>query len=403
MTHNKLKFRCRRIITPDGPINGYLAEEDGIITEITKDKLSDALDCGEWTMIPGIFDTHNHASCGYSPDGKTKEETELRTSKYLKALASFGVTSVFPTLFATEPDQASYDSLKVLAAFVGKLQNGAQPLGVNFEGPFLNRTGEHEKRYLAKPIDMDYVEKCFAVAPGLIRVMGLAPEHAGSRKLIEYLKAHNAIAAMAHTDADSKIAFKSFEDGITVATHTCNVMVGIHHRDVGGLGAALLDDRVNCELICDGIHVCNDMLKLILRAKSHETVMMISDSSRFVGMPKGTYLIHGETRIIDDEGRVLDTDGGLNGSSKSVLYGIGNLVQNVGIDLPAAMKMAAENPCIVYGFDKTKGSLETGKDADIVLIDNDFQAQMTYCAGRTVFMRGKDKDLDNPDLLACLK
>ncbi|NLH64207.1 MAG: N-acetylglucosamine-6-phosphate deacetylase [Erysipelotrichaceae bacterium] len=401
MKTDKLLLRCRSIITPDGPVNGYLAVEDGKITCISTDRYSDARDCGDMTMIPGIFDTHNHASCGYSPDGKTKKETSERTAKYLKALASFGVTSVFPTLFATEPDEDSYNSLTVLKDFVGRPQDGAKPLGVNFEGPFLNRTGEHEKRYEAKPINLDYVKKCFAISKGMIKVMGLAPELNGSRQLISYLKRNGAIAAMAHTDANAKEAFQSFEDGITVSTHTCNVMVGIHHRDVGGLGAALLDDRVNCELICDGVHVCNDMLKLIMRTKPQDKVMMISDSSRFVGMPQGTYIVRGETRIIDQDGRVLDLDGGLNGSSRPVLFGIGNLVRNVGIPLTAAVRMASLNPCRVYGFAEDKGSLEVGKDADFVLIDQNFNAQETWSEGRQVYLRGIDEHLENPDLVKC--
>ena len=361
--------------------------------------MSEFIDCGSDIMIPGIFDTHNHACFGYSPDGKTAEEIRIRTKKYLKGLAAFGVTSVFPTLFATKPDQESLDSIAVLAEFVGKGQDGASPLGIHFEGPFLNRTGEHSARYQPDAIDMSYVQKCMEAARGTLRLMGHAVELENSRELTDYLIKNHCVAAMAHTDADAETAFKAFEYGISVATHTCNVMTGIHHRDVGALGAALLDDRVHCELICDGLHVCNDMLKLILRAKSHDRIMLISDSSRFVGMPNGVYHVHDEGKVtVDRDGRVLTEDGALNGSSKGVIFGIRNLVKNVGIALEDASMMASKIPCDFYGCGNCKGTLEQGKDADFVLVNDNFDVHETYCMGRRVYSSETDTDLANPDL-----
>ena len=384
-------------------MNGYIVIENKRIVKIAEGDAKGARDLGDLWVIPGIFDTHNHACNGYSPSGKSPEARELHTRAYLKGIAGNGVTLVFPTIFSTVADQASLDELKTAASFVGKEIDGAKAAGVHFEGPFLHRVGEHIKQYEADPIDSEYTRKCIEITNGTLKLMGHAPELPGSSKFIELLLKNGVTAAFTHSDSKSEGAFRAFDDGVTVATHTCNVMVGIHHRNIGGLGAALIDNRVYCELICDGLHVCNDMLKLIMNAKPHDHIMMVSDSSRFVGAPSGKYHFESGIMTVDQDGRVLEEDGGLSGSSKSVLFGIKNLVQNVGMDLLDVIKMSSLNPCVKYGYADRKGSLEAGKDADFVLIDSDFNVIETYSEGRKIFDCKKDVNLFNPEVLACLE
>lgn len=393
-------IRSKHICTPNRIIDGCMEVRDGKIAEIREDAVPGAEDFSDMWVIPGIFDTHNHACGGYDLHGQTEEQRERNGKAYLKSLARCGVTLVFPSLFSTVANQKSLDELQSVVRFVGQDTGGARAAGIHFEGPFLNRVGEKGRRYQAAPIDLDYVKTCLKLANGTLKLMGHAPELLHSTEMIRLLLEHGVTAAFTHSDADSKEAFRAFDDGVTVATHTCNVMTGIHHRDVGGLGAALLDDRVWCELICDGLHICNDMLRLILRVKSHDRIIMISDSSTLGGMPSGRYHLDDGVNIVDEAGRVLSENGQLEGSSKPVLYDIRNLVRNVGVSLPDALRMACLNPCVKYGFADRKGSLREGKDADFVLIDSDFQAVRTYLEGKKIYDRETDSESFNPVVMS---
>lgn len=395
-------FKSKKICTPDKIVDGYMIVDGSRIVDILETFDGEYIDVGDKMIIPGIFDTHNHASGGYSIYGDKEAEnlSENRnecTEKYLKVLASLGVTSVFPTLFATVVAQEEKDVIASAKNYVGKDVDGAKALGINFEGPFLNRVGEGDVRYVPDPINLDDIQEFIDISENTITEMGLAPELPNGKQAIELLLKNNVVPAMAHTDSKSKEAFAAFDDGITVATHTCNVMTGIHHRNIGALGASLMDDRVYCELICDGLHVCNDMLKLVLKLKDHNKVMLISDSSRFVGFPSGYYDFGNYKVHLDDEGRVL-VGTALNGSSKGVLFGIRNLVKNCGIDLLDALHMACRVPCLKYGYND-KGSLEVGNYADYVVIDDDFNVYETYVEGRKVYDSTIDKMILNPKVL----
>ncbi|MBQ6559855.1 MAG: N-acetylglucosamine-6-phosphate deacetylase [Erysipelotrichaceae bacterium] len=394
-------YKANHIYTPEGPINGYLIIEKGKIKAITKEKQKADVDFGNKLIIPGIFDTHNHASGGYHPYGKTDKIRVSNNKKYLKNLAAKGVTSVLTTLFSTVADEESIEVLTTLSnKIVGKQFDGATSVGINFEGPFLNRVGENGVRYVPDPVDLKAIKQYIDICGDKLKEMGMAPELPGAVEATEVLLQNGTEVAMTHTDAKSQEAFEAFDRGVSISTHTCNVMVGIHHRNIGGLGAALMDDRVTCELICDGMHVCNDMLKLIFRLKPHDKIMMISDSSAFEGLPKGKYVRHGETINVNQQGFVLDEHGSLSGSSKPVIYGMKNIVENCDIPLEEAIKMASYNPCMKFGL-TNKGSLAEGKDADFVVIDRNFKVYYTYNGGRKVYDYQVDTDLINQELLSC--
>ena len=394
-------YKAKQIYTPDGPIDGYLIVEKGKIKAITTEKQKADIDFGNKMIIPGIFDTHNHASGGFHPYGKSEKIRVSNNKKYLKNLAAKGVTSVLATLFTTVADEESLEVLETLATkIVGKKVDGATAVGINFEGPFLNRVGEGGISYEPDPVDPAYLQKCIDICGDKLWEMGMAPELPKAEEGTKLLLKNGTKVAMTHTDARSAEAFSAFDRGVSISTHTCNVMVGIHHRNIGGLGAALMDDRVTCELICDGMHVCNDMLKLIFRLKPHDKIMMVSDSSSFEGLPQGRYAREGHDVIfVNKQGFVLDENGRLNGSSKPVIYGIRNIVENCGISLQEALKMACYNPCMKFGL-TNKGSLAEGKDADFVVIDKRFKVYYTYNGGRKVFDYEIDTDLINHELLA---
>lgn len=396
----KTVYKCHNIYTENGKIDGYIIVKNNKIVDITTQKQKADVDYGNKIIIPGIFDTHNHASGGYHPYGTNEKERVKYDKMYLKNLARTGVTSVLVTLFSTVADQKSIDVLKTLAdKIVGKKLDGATAIGINFEGPYLNRVGEKGTRYTPDPVDVKVLQEYLDICHGTLSEVGMAPELPNAEAGTKLLLKNGVKVAMTHTDAKSQDAFKAFDRGVDISTHTCNVMVGIHHRNIGGLGAALMDDRVDCELICDGLHVCNDMLKLIFKLKPHDKIMMISDSSEFENLPKGEYIYgNNEYICVNKEGFVLDRNGSLSGSSKPVIYGMKNIVENCEVTIEDAIKMACYNPCKKFGL-VNKGSLAKDKDADFVVIDKNFKVYYTYNGGRKVYDYKVDTDLNNPDFI----
>ncbi|MEA5050031.1 MAG: amidohydrolase family protein [Oscillospiraceae bacterium] len=386
-------LRSKRICAEYGVVDGFMEVKGGVIRRIAAGDCPGARDLGDLRVIPGIFDTHNHGTQGYSLwDDASGVGRDL--DGYLKGAASEGVTLVFPTLFSAAGDgERALGLLAAVAARVGRPQDGAAVAGAHFEGPYLNRVGEKGTRTPPRPIDLALANDMIDAAGGQLRLMGLAPELPGADELIDLLIDRGVTAAFTHTDCTAEQAFAAFDRGVSVATHLCNVMTGIHHRGVGGLGAALLDDRVSCELICDGLHVCNDMLRLILRAKPLDRIMMISDCTGYSGAPAGIYggfPGSGGEIIVDGQGFVREPGGRLRGSSKPVLFGVGNLVENLGVDLSLALRLCSLNACRKYGFADRKGSLLPGKDADFVVISDDYRALETYVGGRRVFDRAAE-------------
>ncbi len=385
-------IKCRQIYTEEGVVDGYLVVEDGKFTKILPGNaaVENYVDYSDKRIIPGIFDTHNHGTMGYSLMGK-EEGVEEEIKGYLKGLASQGVTSIFPT--------ANTSIIKDVANVAKQENDGAKILGIHSEGPYLNRVGEKGVDTGHPDIDMDFVKKMVDDGEGLLRLVAIAPELPDSQKAIDYFNDHGARVAYAHSNCNYEEALKAFKNGITVSTHTANVMSGIHHRNMGGLGACLLDKEVWCEVICDGLHVRNEMLQIMFATKPFEKWMMVSDNAAIAGAPAGRYNFGWMPVNVDERGFCLSDTGRLCGSAKPVIFGIKNLVENMNIPIETVLKMAALNPCICYGFDKEKGSIKVGKDADYVVINDNYEVLETVSEGRIVFDHKTDTHVFNTEFL----
>ena len=382
-----MKVQSRRIYMEDGCKAGVLTIEDGRITAFAPGSDPEAIDFGNDRIIPGIFDTHNHGTCGYAPGtGETGEARKASVKGYLKGLASQGVVNIFPTVTPVPAIAAVADVAK------SGPQDGATILGIHSEGPWLNRVGEKGIRTGWPEVSLDTARAMVEAGDGLLRLVALAPEIPGMDPIIEYFLSQGVDIAAAHSDNNYQQAMAAYDKGISVATHTGNVMTGLHHRDVGGLGAAILHEGVECEVICDGLHISNPMLKLYFRMKSTDRFMMISDCTVCSGGPVGRYKstsVDGDMNLTP-EGFLMSDAGRLRGSSQPVLYDIGNLVEKVGVPMETVLKMACLNPCKKYGFADRKGTLAVSKDADFAVITDDYKAQATYSGGRKVY----DRDVD---------
>lgn len=386
-------IKSSRIYFEDGVKDGILVLDKGKIAGFLSSDatVENVTDYGDLRIIPGICDTHNHGTYGYNLDerfGGDEVQIKQNLRNYLKALTYEGVTSGLPTVT---------NCIRQLAEVKEEGYVGAAILGIHSEGPYLSRVGEGGRPEDHPAVDMDFVKQMWEDSKGLLKLVAMAPEIENSDKARDYWLSKGVKIAYAHSDLKSEGARAAVESGYRVATHTSNVMVGLHHRDIGGLGVMLTDPRVECELICDGLHVCLDFIDIMFKIKDKSRFMMISDSVDLAGIAPGRYDQGWFTPInVSEEGFVRDDDGRLLGSSKSVLYGIGNLVEKLHIPMEEVIKMSSLNPCTYYGFGETKGSIKIGKDADLVVISDDYKALVTYVEGQKVFDSAIEEKVFNP-------
>jgi N-acetylglucosamine-6-phosphate deacetylase len=388
-------IKSDKIYFEDGVKSGYLEIENGKFKKFYGNLDTDSfVDYTGYIILPGIIDTHNHGTCGYSMI--VDKETELNdesTKGYLKGLASQGVTGIFPTV--------NPESIKQVAVSAGEGFEGAKILGIHCEGPWLNRVGEKGIKTGWPDAKIETAQKMFSDGAGLLKIVSLAPEIPGMDSIIDYFIENDVSIGFAHSDLKYEKAIQAYNKGITVATHTGNVMTGIHHRDVGGLGASLLTDDVWCEVICDGMHVCTEMIEIYFRVKDKSRFIIISDCTPFSNAPVGSYpgWFAGMTINVDEDGFVLSDTNRLMGSSQPVLYGISVLNRKLCIPLEEIIKMTSLNPAIKYGFSDAKGSIKEGKDADFIVIDDNFECHATFVEGEKVYNKAKDIYLFNPRFL----
>ena len=383
-------IHSKRIYLEDGCKAGYLEIEDRKIKDFYPEG-SDVkvdIDYENNRIIPGIFDTHNHGGFGYDMIRQTSKED---IKKYLKAEAACGVVNVF----ATTSGPVNID---LLADEVLIDQDGSRVLGIHSEGPWGSRVGEKGINNGYPKPDKEVAKKMVEAGKGNLKLVDIAPEVEGALDVIKYFVSEGVTVGMYHTNANYEQANKGVDAGARTATHLGNVMTGLHHRDVGTLGACLLRDEVDCEMICDGLHVSLPMIEIYLRAKNHDQLMMVSDNVLYAGLPVGRYegMDKSSDRAfinITEDGFVLSDTGRLSGSSKPVLYGIQNLVEKLHVPMEECCKFFSYNPIRKYSDPNKKGSLKAGKDADFVVISDDYQCIATYSEGRVIYDCNKSEPL----------
>ncbi|MBE7043468.1 MAG: N-acetylglucosamine-6-phosphate deacetylase, partial [Ruminococcaceae bacterium] len=248
-----------------------LCFENGVITEHSEEGKYDASGC---YVLPGLIDTHLHGLLGMH--FATSDES-LKPA--LDWLCEHGVTSIMPTM-ATRSKEDFIDSFHYILS-----QNDDRIIGIHAEGPFLNKKfkGGMVEEYIVPP-NVEYLQEIYDASEGYLKLLSLSPELEGAKEVIELCNELGIKTSMAHSDANYEQAKQSVKWGITRMTHTYNAMRSLHHREPGILGYAFDDERVNCELICDLVHVSAPMIRLAIKAKGYERITMISDSEMFCGL-----------------------------------------------------------------------------------------------------------------------
>jgi len=340
---------------------------------------ADMIDLGGKWVLPGFIDVHNHGAVGVDVNG-TDTEGLLKIAAFL---AANGVTAWMPTLVPDSDDNYR----RVIAAIDGLMDRQtdrpvAQALGVHYEGVFASRhmcgalRPQYFKRYTGREVgDLPRLRKG-------VHMTTFAPEVEGGIDLAEELTRTGWIASIGHTQADAMTLDGAFAAGARHMTHFFNAMTGLHHRDVGVVGWGLTRQNVTFDIIADGIHVHPKMLEFACRTKSSDKVTLISDSVALTGLGDGDYELWGE-RVSVEDGRTKNERGSIAGSVITMLDAV-KRVRTLGFSDADVSKMASANPAKVLGIDKTHGSVEIGKRADLVALDPDGNVDVVMIGGKVV-------------------
>lgn len=327
-------------------------------SQITDDSIIDA---SNLYVLPGLIDIHSHGAMGYDfSDGKPEGLKEILKYEY-----SQGITSYCPTSMTVEEERLKsiFRSMKDWKTQAG----AARIVGFNMEGPFLDpfKKGAHRAECILSP-DVDFFQECNALCGNRIRLVTLAPNVPGAMDFIRALKKETVIS-LGHTSADYETAKEALENGASHITHLFNAMNPLSHRAPGLIGAASEREECYAELICDGIHVHESMIRAAFRLFP-ERIVLISDSMRAAGMKDGAYDLGGQQVTVKGRLATLE-DGTIAGSVTNVFDGMRNAV-SFGIPFGEAVAAATINPAKSIGIYDQVGSLTPGKRADILLVDS---------------------------------
>ena len=379
------------IITPFHLVSGKaIIVEKGRIREIVnEEELSTATLTGaeviegkDKFIVPGYIDIHVHGGGGSDVmDGDYEAINQVAI-----AHSHFGTTSFLPTTMTMSKDKIIRSLLSICEA-VKKGTAGAEILGIHMEGPYINpeKKGAQKEDDIKKISIEGFLE--FNQASGnLIRLVTIAPEMLGAIGLIKYLYKQGIIVSVGHTNATYVQTQAGIQAGLSHVTHVFNAMRELHHREPGVVGAALTSPELTVEVIADGIHIHPIVLKILTKIKEGEKIVLITDAMRAAGLKDGTYDLGGQ-EVIMAKGQARLKDGTLASSVLTMDKAVKNMVNKVGIQLPKAIQMASFNPAKSIGIDDKKGSLEPGKDADIVILNKNLETELSIVAGKIVYRR----------------
>ncbi|MDQ0160817.1 N-acetylglucosamine-6-phosphate deacetylase [Alkalibacillus salilacus] len=377
MIINHVRIFLEKETIEDGSIEVQNGKIIGVHEEAIQDE--EAINGRGLNMLPGFIDTHIHGANGVDVMDGTSEALKVMA----QTLPREGTTSFLPTTLTSESSQIE-QALKTVADY-DQNKGEAEILGAHVEGPFINeqKKGAQPAEHIRLP-DVTLVRKW--LESGVVKTMTLAPELDGANDVMRLLNDHAVVASAGHTDADYQTIRLARTHGLSQLTHLCNAMNGIHHREVGAVGAAALLDDLQSELIADGIHVVDPMLKLLYDMLGPEKITLITDSIRAKGLDHGTYTLGGQDVTVAN-GQATLSDGTLAGSVLMMNEAVKRMMDVAGASIHDVIQMASVNPAKQYGVWNEKGSIAVGKDADFVLVDGELTVYATYCKGVKAYER----------------
>ncbi len=381
--------RCDTVYSP-------FKRRDDVLLHIGQGKILEVLDVSdtrnlprqsvihepETVVAPGFIDLHVHGARGRDLMDGSRESLETVS----ETLARHGTTSFLATTLSA-PDSDTEAAITGFAAHHAAVTEGAFPLGIHMEGPYLNpvRRGTHTASYL-KNTSVPAFRRFVELSGHTVRKMTVAPEMDKGLQLIREAVRLGIQISLGHSDATVEQARDAVDAGASQATHTFNAMRPFHQREPGILGLVLTDDRVYAEVIADGIHVHPAAIRMLIRMKGVHRVLLVTDGLSAVDMPDGRYPL-GDSIIVVERGECRDTGGALAGSTLTLDRAVRNLTDWLGLPLEQALVAATASPARSLGIADRKGIIAPGTDADLVFLDTGLNVVKTMVQGRVVYSR----------------
>ena len=332
-------------------------------------------------VLPGFIDQHIHGAGG--SDGMDGTVEDIATIAI--TVAKEGTT----TFLVTTMTQSKENLLKAMSAVKTYRENapetGARVAGIHLEGPFIAAAhkGAQPLEYVKEP-NIEIFDEYNKESGYAVKIVSLAPEVAGADELIRHLKWQGIVASVGHSGAKFADVEKAVADGVTNVTHTYNAQTGLHHREIGVVGSAMLIDELNCELIADTIHVSVPAMKLLIKNKPEGKLTLITDAMRAKGLPDGESELGGQ-KVFVKNGEARLADGTLAGSVLTMNNALKNVVTKVGVDFEKAVDFATINPAKNLGIDEEVGSIKVGKKADFTVLDENYEVLLTIRDGKIIY------------------
>lgn len=388
-----------RIYTQRGCISGTIELEGSKILQIhhgrvTPEPEAEVFDYGSLRVIPGMIEMHLHGYMGWNAMSPDAEEIVALS----KSLLTCGVTGYLPT---NHFSHTVFENNKAVAKVMQSPRQGARIFGIHMEGPFtsLEKLGSVIPEEVL-PVSIELMQKYIETSDNHICTVTMAPEIPNAEELISFLVRRQINVCMGHSNATYAEAKKAIDLGAIITQKTGNCMRGMHHREMGLLGAAVLDQRLYNEINSDVAHTSKEFLDLIYRLKGPQKLCIVADSGVMSGMPKGEYQLPDRgTYRVGPDALLHIADWTIDGSIYSMLYGLHNWVEVMGIPMEEAVVMASLNPAKVLKIDHQKGSIQEGKDADLVVLDSDYQVIATFVEGNLEYKHGNQEAYRNEKIL----
>lgn len=338
-----------------------------------------AFDAAGKKVVPGFIDVHTHGSVGVDVNAATAEDLE----KICKFVATKGTTSWFCSVLTDTKEQTKWciDEFKKHKAMESE---GANLLGIHLEGPFLSTEykGAMPEHLLMKP-NMALLEEYQKLAEGNIKYITISPEVEGIADDIPAMNALGITVAIGHSGADYETSWKAINNGAECCTHTFNAMKLLHQHFPAIMGAALESD-IYCEAICDGRHLHPGTVRLLIKTKGIEKVVAITDSIMAAGLPDGNYKLGVNDVVVEDGDAKLADTGVRAGSTLTQDVALKNLLAFTGRPLEEILLMLTENPAKLLKVFDRKGSIADGKDADLVILDENCDISEVFVGGKRI-------------------
>jgi len=373
---DQLLIRGGMIVSPDKDEvkTGDVWVKDGRIAEPGDTTSTSVIDAQGLYVAPGFIDLQVNGGAGQNFEDASLEEIRKIVDFYV----SHGTTGLLPTTVTAPIDR--------IRGTIDRVKQVDHPaiLGMHIEGPFISqeRKGAQNPEYILEP-SLDKFNELVAGHEEFIKIVTLAPERPGADRLISRIREIGAVPSLGHSDATYDQAIAAIEHGIGLFTHMFNAMRGFHHRAPGAVGAALVSN-VMVELIADGIHVHPGAMKLLYKVKGPDQICLITDAISAAGLADGEYRLGG-LQVFVKAATARLADGTLAGSTLTMDKAVQNFMAATGCSLPEAVKAASLNPARLLGIGDRKGSIEVGKDADLVIFDKELNIHYTIIGGKVVY------------------